>query len=50
MIRRLHQSLPGPRAVRTVLLVLIVIAALAMLVLFYEWVGAVFLDSGGTIG
>jgi len=49
VIRRLFTSLPGPRAVRIVTMVAIGLIALAALILFYEWVGNTFLDSGGTI-
>ena len=50
MIRRLHDSLPGPAGVRIALMILIAAVTVALLVLFYEWVGDTFLDSGGTIG
>lgn len=50
MIGRLYHSLPGPTAVRALLMVGIVAVALVLLVVFYEWVGDTFLDSGGTLG
>lgn len=50
MIRRLALALPGGPVVRAGLLVVIAVAVLAGLVVFYEWLGATLLDSGGTIG
>jgi hypothetical protein len=50
VIRRLHAALPGPPAIRTLFTILIVLVAVGLLILFYEWVGNTFLDSGGTIG
>ena len=50
MIRRIFDRLPGPYPLRVIQLTVLTVAALALLVLFYEWVGNTFLDSGGTIG
>ena len=50
MISRIYHLFPGPPAVRAVLFTLAVLASLALLVLFYEWLGSTFLDTGGTIG
>lgn len=50
MIRALYRRLPGPAAARWVLMSAIVVVTLALLVLFYEWLGATFLDTGGRIG
>lgn len=47
---RLIASLPGAPFVRIVLGVLLVVLVLAGLVVFYEWLGGVLLDSGGTVG
>jgi hypothetical protein len=47
VIRNLYTRLPGPTAVRVAL---IAVGTLALLVLFYEWMGAMFLDTGGRIG
>ena len=50
MIRRIFQALPGPVWVRYLEMLVLAAVALALLVLFYEWVGNTFLDSGGTVG
>ena len=50
MIRRIYSSLPGPTWARLIQAVVLAIVSLALLVLFYEWVGDTFLDSGGTLG
>ena len=50
MIRRLYQALPGGPAVRTTVMVLIAAAALALILLLYDWLGGILLDSGGSIG
>ena len=41
--------LPGPMAVKVILAIIIVIAALIALNFTYDWMGN-FLDSGGNIG
>lgn len=48
-MKRAFRSLPGPMAVKVVLAIIIVIAALIALNFIYEWMGN-FLDSGGNIG
>ena len=50
MIRRIYSALPGPTWARMIQAIVLVIISLALLVLFYEWVGDTFLDSGGTLG
>ena len=50
MIRRLYAALPGSPSLRVLTLLLGAAAALALLVLFYGWMGATFFDSGGAIG
>ena len=50
MIARFYRRLPGPPAVRMLLLAVIVVVVLVLLGLFYEWVGSTFLDTGGRIG
>ena len=48
-MRDLFNALPGPPAVRVVLAVLIVLAALTLLVIVFEY-GGDLIDDGGTIG
>lgn len=50
MISRFYNRLPGPAALRVVLSILIVVATVVLLGLFYEWIGSTFLDTGGQIG
>ena len=50
MIPRFYHRLPGPAALRILILTMIVVCALVLVGLFYEWVGSTFLDSGGQIG
>ena len=50
MIRRLYEALYGPSWARAIQLTIILLFALLLLLLFYEWVGATFFDSGGTLG
>ncbi len=50
IVARLLARLPGPPAARAVQAVLLVMATLALLGLFYEWLGGMFLDTGGQIG
>ena len=50
VIRNIYARLPGPTFVRIALASVIVVGTLALLVLFYEWLGATFLDTGGRIG
>lgn len=49
MIRRVYGVLPGPTPVRVVLAAVLLVAALVLLHFFYEWLGTVLLDTGGTI-
>ncbi|GBD83667.1 hypothetical protein BMS3Abin02_00047 [bacterium BMS3Abin02] len=46
---RLYHALPGPLALRILLIVIGVLIALVLLGLLFEW-GGNFLDSGGTMG
>ena len=50
MIRRIYDRLPGPSAVKVLLFVVAIVITLALLGLFYEWLGSTFLDTGGQIG
>jgi hypothetical protein len=50
MIRRIYDRLPGPPAVKVLLFVVAALITLALLGLFYEWLGSTFLDTGGQIG
>lgn len=50
MIRYLYRSLPGPVWLRLVFMAIMLVIAIALLVVFYEWVGNTFLDSGGSLG
>ena len=50
MIRRGFHALPGPLPARIALTVVIVAAALVALHFFYEWLGNLLLDTGGTLG
>ena len=50
MIRRGFHALPGPLAVRILIAFVIVAAALVGLHFFYEWLGNLLLDTGGTVG
>jgi hypothetical protein len=50
VIRRLYRKLPGPTPVRVVLSVVIVAGALVGLHFFYDWLGTIILDPGGTVG
>ncbi len=50
MIRRLYEVLYGPGWARAIQTTLILVFVLMLLLLFYEWVGSTFFDSGGTVG
>ena len=47
---RWYHRLPGPTALRVAIVVMIAAGAAALLLLGYEWLGRVVLDSGGTMG
>lgn len=47
-MRRLYRLLPGPPIAKVSLIVVIVIVALVLLGLLFEWAGR-FLDTGGTV-
>lgn len=48
-MKRVWDRLPGPTPVKVVEAVLLVVVALVLLVILFEWAGR-FLDSGGAIG
>lgn len=50
MIRFVWGRLRGPVSVRFLQMLLIVVGMLVALFFVYEWIGATFLDPGGTIG
>lgn len=50
MITRVWRLLPGPLAVRIAEAVVITVAFLIVLHFFYDWLGNVVLDQGGTVG
>ena len=50
MITRIWRFLPGPLAVRIVQAVVITAVFLVLLHFFYDWLGNVLLDQGGTVG
>jgi hypothetical protein len=50
VIRRIFALLPGPTWARSIQAAMLVVVSLLLLILFYEWVGNTFLDSGGTVG
>jgi hypothetical protein len=47
---RWYRRLPGPAAVRLAIVVVIAAAVVALLLLAYDWLGRVLLDSGGVMG
>jgi len=49
-MRRLYSRLPGPPWARVAELVIAAAAVLVLLVLLYEWLGSVLVDTGGSIG
>ncbi|HSJ28745.1 MAG TPA: hypothetical protein VLB67_11070 [Acidimicrobiia bacterium] len=49
MIRNAYRALPGPTPVKVVLAAMVVIAGLAALHFFYDWLGWLLLDPGGAI-
>ena len=48
-MKRLYAALPGPAPVRVTLALVLLVGALVALHFFYEWLGAVLLDTGGTV-
>lgn len=50
MIRRGFRALPGPLPAQIALAVVIVAIAFVGLHFFYEWLGNLLLDTGGTVG
>lgn len=49
MIRRFYQRLPGPAPAKVLQMVVLVVVALTLLILLFEWAGQ-FLDTGGVVG
>lgn len=47
-MRKLWARLPGPTPLRVVIAFVLVVAALALLRVIFEWLGG-FLDSGGAV-
>jgi hypothetical protein len=45
-----YHRLPGPTALRMAIVVVLATASAALLLLGYEWLGRLVLDSGGTMG
>jgi hypothetical protein len=50
MIRRVWHILPGPLAVRILQATVLTVVVLIALHFFYDWLGKVLLDQGGTVG
>lgn len=50
MIRRLWRVLPGPMWVRVLEAAVVTAAFLVALHFFYDWLGKILLDQGGTVG
>ena len=50
MIRRIWRLLPGPRWARITQAVVLTAIVLVALHFFYDWLGKVILDQGGTVG
>ena len=50
MISRIWRVLPGPLGVRIVQAVMLTAVFLVALHFFYDWLGTVLLDQGGTVG
>ncbi len=48
-MRKLYDRLPGPTAVKVLLMVVIVAVVFALLIPLFEWAGD-FLDDGGVVG
>lgn len=48
-MKRMWSMLPGPAALKAVEVAVIVVAALVLLAILFEWAG-ILLDSGGAIG
>jgi len=49
MITRTWRLLPGPLVVRIVEAILLTVVVLVALHFFYDWLGNVILDQGGTV-
>jgi len=50
MIKRIWRLLPGPLYARIIQAVILTSVFLVALHFFYDWLGKVILDQGGTIG
>jgi len=49
VIRRIYRTLPGPTPVRVIEAIILIVVALLLLNLFYNWLGSTYLDPGGTV-
>ncbi|NND01582.1 MAG: hypothetical protein HKN91_02245 [Acidimicrobiia bacterium] len=49
MIRRIYAALPGPTPVKIAEALILVVIALLVLNVFYNWLGTTYLDPGGTV-
>lgn len=47
---RWYRRLPGPTALRVAIVGALVVVVAGLLLLGYEWLGRLVLDSGGTMG
>lgn len=50
MITRIWHLLPGPLSVRIAAAAVLTVVFLILLHFFYDWLGNVILDQGGTVG
>ena len=50
MISRIWRMLPGPMYARVIQAVVLSVVCLVVLHFFYDWLGKVILDQGGTVG
>ena len=50
MITRTWRLLPGPLSARIAQAVILTLVVLVVLHFFYDWLGTVILDQGGTVG
>jgi hypothetical protein len=49
-MKRAFLALPGPVPVKVLVAIIIVAVAVVILFLVYDWMGEMFLDTGGGIG
>ena len=50
MITRIWRLLPGPLWARVIQATVLILVVLVALHFFYDWLGKVILDQGGTVG